>query len=150
MVLKSACSSVVLQGCQGLVAVRLLLLHALGVHGLFLHADDVRDAQPQERQPSDRPQRAPQTGRVAASCCCCSSFVNMCRDFGVVKIRSSSAASPQLKRAFSLSLQRREVAKAVFCLVLIFALCWFPLHLSRILKKMFYIQNDTARCDLLK
>lgn len=45
--------------------------------------------------------------------------------------------------------QRREVAKAVFCLVLIFALCWFPLHLSRILKKMVYYQNDSARCELL-
>nr|XP_046271491.1 endothelin receptor type Aa [Scatophagus argus] len=45
--------------------------------------------------------------------------------------------------------QRREVAKAVFCLVLIFALCWFPLHLSRILKKMIYIENDENRCELL-
>lgn len=45
--------------------------------------------------------------------------------------------------------QRREVAKAVFSLVLIFALCWFPLHLSRILKKMVYYQNDVGRCDLL-
>ncbi|XP_048035031.1 endothelin receptor type Ab [Megalobrama amblycephala] len=45
--------------------------------------------------------------------------------------------------------QRREVAKAVFSLVLIFALCWFPLHLSRILKKMVYFQNDVGRCDLL-
>ncbi|XP_031719000.1 endothelin receptor type Aa [Anarrhichthys ocellatus] len=45
--------------------------------------------------------------------------------------------------------QRREVARAVFCLVLIFALCWFPLHLSRILKKMVYYQNDKMRCELL-
>uniref|UniRef100_A0A4W4E3G8 G-protein coupled receptors family 1 profile domain-containing protein n=1 Tax=Electrophorus electricus TaxID=8005 RepID=A0A4W4E3G8_ELEEL len=45
--------------------------------------------------------------------------------------------------------QRREVAKVVFSLVLIFALCWFPLHLSRILKKMAYIPHDTERCDLL-
>ncbi|XP_029949038.1 endothelin receptor type Aa [Salarias fasciatus] len=45
--------------------------------------------------------------------------------------------------------QRREVAKAVFCLVLIFALCWFPLHLSRILKKMVYHPNDKKRCELL-
>ncbi|XP_047016527.1 endothelin receptor type Ab isoform X2 [Ictalurus punctatus] len=45
--------------------------------------------------------------------------------------------------------QRREVAKAVFSLVLIFALCWFPLHLSRILKKMVYFQHDAQRCDLL-
>ncbi|KAB5546638.1 hypothetical protein PHYPO_G00074330 [Pangasianodon hypophthalmus] len=45
--------------------------------------------------------------------------------------------------------QRREVAKAVFSLVVIFALCWFPLHLSRILKKMVYFQHNTQRCDLL-
>ncbi|KAF3852495.1 hypothetical protein F7725_005850 [Dissostichus mawsoni] len=45
--------------------------------------------------------------------------------------------------------QRREVAKAVFCLVLIFALCWFPLHLSRILKKMVYQQDKNTRCELL-
>uniref|UniRef100_UPI0037E8053F endothelin receptor type Aa n=1 Tax=Semicossyphus pulcher TaxID=241346 RepID=UPI0037E8053F len=45
--------------------------------------------------------------------------------------------------------QRREVAKAVFCLVLIFALCWFPLHLSRIIKKMVYLPNDKRRCELL-
>lgn len=45
--------------------------------------------------------------------------------------------------------QRREVAKAVFCLVLIFALCWFPLHLSRILKKMIYDQREKMRCELL-
>lgn len=44
--------------------------------------------------------------------------------------------------------QRREVAKAVFCLVLIFALCWFPLHLSRILKKVVYYPNDESRCEL--
>ncbi|KAF7666097.1 hypothetical protein LDENG_00118490 [Lucifuga dentata] len=45
--------------------------------------------------------------------------------------------------------QRREVAKVVFCLVLIFALCWFPLHLSRILKKMVYSSKDVKRCELL-
>uniref|UniRef100_A0A3B5LV35 G-protein coupled receptors family 1 profile domain-containing protein n=1 Tax=Xiphophorus couchianus TaxID=32473 RepID=A0A3B5LV35_9TELE len=45
--------------------------------------------------------------------------------------------------------QRREVAKAVFCLVLIFALCWFPLHLSRILKKVMYRPTDNMRCELL-
>ncbi|KAI3352375.1 hypothetical protein L3Q82_005341 [Scortum barcoo] len=45
--------------------------------------------------------------------------------------------------------QRREVAKAVFCLVLIFALCWFPLHLSRILKRTVYSQSDDMRCELL-
>ncbi|KAL3066593.1 hypothetical protein OYC64_016527 [Pagothenia borchgrevinki] len=45
--------------------------------------------------------------------------------------------------------QRREVAKAVFCLVLIFALCWFPLHLSRIIKKMVYNKHNNTRCELL-
>lgn len=50
----------------------------------------------------------------------------------------------------SLPLQRREVAKTVFCLVLIFALCWLPLHLSRILKKTIYDQNDPNRCELLR
>ncbi|XP_010766967.1 endothelin receptor type Aa [Notothenia coriiceps] len=45
--------------------------------------------------------------------------------------------------------QRREVAKAVFCLVLIFALCWFPLHLSRIIKKVVYQQDKNTRCELL-
>lgn len=52
-------------------------------------------------------------------------------------------------RYLSLSVQRREVAKTVFCLVLIFALCWLPLHLSRILKKTIYDQNDPNRCELL-
>ena len=52
---------------------------------------------------------------------------------------------------FSLTfLQRREVAKTVFCLVVIFALCWFPLHLSRILKKTVYDEMDTNRCELLR
>ncbi|XP_031441388.2 endothelin receptor type B-like [Clupea harengus] len=56
----------------------------------------------------------------------------------------------QLKSALSQHLkQRREVAKAVFSLVVIFALCWFPLHLSRILKKLNYSPLDTHRCDLL-
>ncbi|XP_041926892.1 endothelin receptor type Ab [Alosa alosa] len=56
----------------------------------------------------------------------------------------------QLKSALSQHLkQRREVAKAVFSLVVIFALCWFPLHLSRILKKLNYSPQDTHRCDLL-
>uniref|UniRef100_A0A8C6TPL7 Endothelin-1 receptor n=1 Tax=Neogobius melanostomus TaxID=47308 RepID=A0A8C6TPL7_9GOBI len=45
--------------------------------------------------------------------------------------------------------QRREVAKAVFSLVLIFALCWFPLHLSRLLKKTIYRSHDAHRCNLL-
>ncbi|XP_076148195.1 endothelin receptor type B-like [Alosa pseudoharengus] len=45
--------------------------------------------------------------------------------------------------------QRREVAKTVFCLVVIFALCWLPLHLSRILKKTIYDQSDPNRCELL-
>lgn len=50
----------------------------------------------------------------------------------------------------TLSSQRREVAKTVFCLVVIFALCWLPLHLSRILKKTIYDQTDPNRCELLR
>ncbi|XP_005046241.1 PREDICTED: endothelin B receptor-like isoform X2 [Ficedula albicollis] len=46
--------------------------------------------------------------------------------------------------------RRREVAKTVFCLVVIFALCWLPLHLSRILKKTIYDQTDPNRCELLR
>ncbi|XP_072300687.1 endothelin receptor type B [Eucyclogobius newberryi] len=45
--------------------------------------------------------------------------------------------------------QRREVAKTVFCLVIVFALCWLPLYLSRILKKTIYDQKDPNRCQLL-
>ncbi|KAB0373034.1 hypothetical protein FD755_015787 [Muntiacus reevesi] len=45
--------------------------------------------------------------------------------------------------------QRREVAKTVFCLVLVFALCWLPLHLSRILKLTLYDQHDPRRCEFL-
>lgn len=42
------------------------------------------------------------------------------------------------------------MAKTVFCLVVIFALCWLPLHLSRILKKTIYDQMDPNRCELLR
>lgn len=42
------------------------------------------------------------------------------------------------------------MAKTVFCLVVIFALCWLPLHLSRILKKTIYDQTDPNRCELLR
>ncbi|XP_067460697.1 endothelin receptor type B-like [Thunnus thynnus] len=45
--------------------------------------------------------------------------------------------------------QRREVAKTVFCLVIVFALCWLPLYLSRILKLTVYDQKDPNRCQLL-
>ncbi|XP_063070553.1 endothelin receptor type B [Engraulis encrasicolus] len=45
--------------------------------------------------------------------------------------------------------QRREVAKTVFSLVLVFAICWLPLHLSRILKLTIYNEKDPHRCDLL-
>lgn len=47
-------------------------------------------------------------------------------------------------------LQRREVAKAVFCLVLIFALCWIPLHVSRLLKKLLPNPRDENRCELYR
>ncbi|XP_049449284.1 endothelin receptor type B-like [Epinephelus fuscoguttatus] len=45
--------------------------------------------------------------------------------------------------------QRREVAKTVFCLVIVFALCWLPLYLSRILKLTIYDEKDPNRCQLL-
>ncbi|KAK9968897.1 hypothetical protein ABG768_027119 [Culter alburnus] len=45
--------------------------------------------------------------------------------------------------------QRREAARTVFCLVLVFAVCWFPLHLSRILKLSIYDEHDPNRCSLL-
>uniref|UniRef100_A0A8C7VAU4 Endothelin receptor type Bb n=1 Tax=Oncorhynchus mykiss TaxID=8022 RepID=A0A8C7VAU4_ONCMY len=45
--------------------------------------------------------------------------------------------------------QRREVAKAVFCLVLVFALWWLPLYLSRVLKLTIYDEKDPKRCQLL-
>ncbi|TKS67149.1 Endothelin B receptor [Collichthys lucidus] len=45
--------------------------------------------------------------------------------------------------------QRLEVAKTVFCLVIVFALCWLPLYLSRILKLTMYDEKDPDRCQLL-
>ncbi|KAG8519308.1 Endothelin receptor type B, partial [Galemys pyrenaicus] len=60
------------------------------------------------------------------------------------------ALNDHLKQDLTMVLfQRREVAKTVFCLVLVFALCWLPLHLSRILKLTLYDQNDPNRCELL-
>lgn len=66
-----------------------------------------------------------------------------------------STRSPVLSQTIpsplpTFSSQRREVAKTVFCLVVIFALCWLPLHLSRILKKTIYDQTDPNRCELLR
>uniref|UniRef100_A0A674MNM8 Endothelin receptor type B n=1 Tax=Takifugu rubripes TaxID=31033 RepID=A0A674MNM8_TAKRU len=49
----------------------------------------------------------------------------------------------------NLPFQRREVAKTVFCLVVVFAVCWFPLYLSRILKSTIYDEKDPSRCQLL-
>ncbi|XP_068124002.1 endothelin receptor type B isoform X2 [Hyperolius riggenbachi] len=45
--------------------------------------------------------------------------------------------------------QKRNVAKTVFCLVLVFAICWLPLHLSRMVKFIFYDIQHKKRCDLL-
>ncbi|XP_063813190.1 endothelin receptor type B [Pseudophryne corroboree] len=45
--------------------------------------------------------------------------------------------------------QRRDVAKTVFCLVLVFAVCWLPIHLSRMIKFTLYDPEDTKRCELL-
>uniref|UniRef100_A0A8C4NEE7 Endothelin receptor type A n=1 Tax=Eptatretus burgeri TaxID=7764 RepID=A0A8C4NEE7_EPTBU len=46
-------------------------------------------------------------------------------------------------------LQRREVAKTVFCLVVVFALCWLPLHVSKIIKALIYNSQDRTRCEFL-
>lgn len=46
--------------------------------------------------------------------------------------------------------QRKEVAKTVFCLVILFALCWLPLYLSRLLKLTIYNERDPYRCQLLR
>ncbi|XP_070613877.1 endothelin-1 receptor [Erythrolamprus reginae] len=46
--------------------------------------------------------------------------------------------------------QRREVAKTVFCLVVIFALCWFPLHLSQILRKTKHNEDYPNRCEFYR
>ncbi|XP_072899031.1 endothelin receptor type Aa [Hemitrygon akajei] len=53
------------------------------------------------------------------------------------------ALSEHLKR-------RREVAKTVLFLVVIFALCWLPLHLGRILKKTIFREADPKRCEFYK
>uniref|UniRef100_A0A8C4NAI6 Endothelin receptor type A n=1 Tax=Eptatretus burgeri TaxID=7764 RepID=A0A8C4NAI6_EPTBU len=45
--------------------------------------------------------------------------------------------------------QRREVAKTVFCLVVVFALCWLPLHVSKIIKALIYNSQDRTRCEFL-
>lgn len=50
----------------------------------------------------------------------------------------------------NLLFQRREVARTVFCLVIVFAVCWFPLYLSRILKSTIYDEKDPGRCQLLR
>lgn len=48
---------------EGLVALRLLLLHAAGVHGHLLHPHDLWDAQQEKWQLADCPQRTPQAGK---------------------------------------------------------------------------------------
>ncbi|XP_027034350.1 endothelin receptor type Aa [Tachysurus fulvidraco] len=74
----------------------------------------------------------------------CTAFFYTCMTFKMLSHRKGAlriALSDHLK-------QRREVAKAIFCLVLIFALCWIPLHVSRILKKLLPDSNKENRCDL--
>lgn len=70
--------------------------------------------------------------------------------YGLMTCEMLQHKKGSLKKSLSEHLkQRREVAKAVFSLVLIFALCWFPLHLSRLLKKTIYRSHDAHRCELL-
>ncbi|XP_077393094.1 endothelin receptor type B-like isoform X2 [Festucalex cinctus] len=45
--------------------------------------------------------------------------------------------------------QRRGVSRIAFYLALLFAVCWCPLHLSRILMATVYDPNDPNRCRLL-
>ncbi|KAG7333721.1 hypothetical protein KOW79_002128 [Hemibagrus wyckioides] len=74
----------------------------------------------------------------------CTAFFYTCMTFKMLSHRNGAlriALSDHLK-------QRREVAKAVFCLVLIFALCWIPLHVSRLLKKLLPNPRDENRCEL--
>ncbi|XP_030642434.1 endothelin receptor type B-like [Chanos chanos] len=63
-----------------------------------------------------------------------------------VMLRTSSGAHAAISSHIR---QRREVAKTVFSLVVVFAVCWLPLHLSRILKSTIYDETDPNRCDLL-
>lgn len=58
---------VVLQVGEGLVAVQRVLLPAVSLHGYFLHPDDLRDVEEEERRP-DRPQRPPEAGRMEIEC----------------------------------------------------------------------------------
>ncbi|TTD47740.1 Endothelin-1 receptor [Bagarius yarrelli] len=74
----------------------------------------------------------------------CTAFFYTCMTFKMLSHRNGAlriALSDHLK-------QRREVAKAVFCLVLFFALCWIPLHVSRLLKKLMPDPSDENRCEL--
>lgn len=45
--------------------------------------------------------------------------------------------------------QRRDVAKTVFCLVLVFAICWLPLHLSKMIKFIFDYRGYIMECEFL-
>ncbi|KAG9492138.1 hypothetical protein GDO78_000577 [Eleutherodactylus coqui] len=45
--------------------------------------------------------------------------------------------------------QRRDVAKTVFCLVLVFAICWLPLHLSKMIRFIFDYRGYPMECELL-
>lgn len=118
---------------QGLVVFWFLLLHPSGLLSHFLQPHDLRDDPTRERKSEDLADRAPQAG-----------------DHQHWKKGCLSLTHKQASYAKS-SLQRREVAKVVFCLVLIFALCWFPLHLGRLLKKIIYDRDlSEQRCELLK
>lgn len=125
----------VLPGREGLVAVWLLLLRTSGVFGLFLLSDDQQDAETPEGKSEGRAERTFEAGTHQHA--------------GTSEGQRSEVLT-SLSLSLSLFPQRREVAKAVFSLVLIFALCWFPLHLSRLLKKTVYNPHDVDRCDLLK
>lgn len=122
----------VLPGCKGLVVIWFLLLRSSGLFCFILRPDDLRDAQTSERKSEDFSERTSQTGRHK--------YMERSLIDNTQGSYWGTCPPPQ----------RREVAKAVFCLVLIFALCWFPLHLSRLLKRTIYKAHDAHRCELLK
>ncbi|XP_061649094.1 endothelin receptor type B-like isoform X1 [Phyllopteryx taeniolatus] len=67
---------------------------------------------------------------------------------GYVRIYSCQLYYRFLKKK-KLCFQRRGVSRTVLCLVLMFAVCWLPLYLSRILTSSIYDENDPNRCQLL-
>lgn len=119
------------------MALWLLLLHAAGLDRHFLHADDHENAEEQWDLQSHQAGWHLQKPRTTL--------------FPILLVFVSHLTVIQtLKSAILFLFQRREVARTVFCLVFVFAVCWFPLYLSRILKLTLYDERDPRRCQLLR